>query len=146
MKEYRLGNLTIGYEPFGGNHRIYVKCEDLQEAIFFPDQGDEERAKVRASMLASIIERVPVKELAAMGIGDALGAALEGAQDVVKEHRDQVATLALENGNLRSKIRALKEALGKRVLVWNDPVRDYLLCDLCSSPETRGHDPKCILA
>ena len=144
MKEYKLGHLTIGYEPFQRGHRIFVR--DAEEAIFFPDQGDEERTKVRTAMLASMIERVPVAQLAAMGIADGLGAALEGAQDAVKEHRDQVALLAIENGEFRAKIRSLKEALLKRVMVWNDPQRDYKLCDLCSTPEVKGHTPECILA
>jgi hypothetical protein len=58
--------------------------------------------------------------------------ALAGAQDVVKEHQDRIATLALENGRLRSQMQDLAEKLRgaererKGALLRLEAVRDHL--------------------
>lgn len=40
----------------------------------------------------------------------------------------------------------LREALKKRVMIWDSHERDYILCDLCSTPESKGHKEECVLA
>lgn len=58
--------------------------------------------------------------------------ALAGAQDVVKEHQDRIAELALENGRLRSQMQELVEKLRgaererKSALLRLETVRDHL--------------------
>lgn len=58
--------------------------------------------------------------------------------EIKKRLAAQIDRLNLQNDELR-------KALWKRVRVWNDPERDYMLCDLCSKPEVEGHAPSCIL-
>lgn len=43
-------------------------------------------------------------------------------------------------------IASLRAALEERIWVWNDPEREYLLCDLCSSPRIEGHRDSCPMA
>jgi hypothetical protein len=40
----------------------------------------------------------------------------------------------------------LREALKKRVMIWDSHERDYILCDLCSNAESQGHKQECVLA
>lgn len=64
--------------------------------------------------LRNALDQVKQAKELVMKAGAGVGGMLEGAQDVLQEHRDRIAELALENGKFRKELGRAVEILSGR--------------------------------